>query len=103
MNNRNIILPVILMVLTAFAVAPVTALTSSCLLSVSSIPQGGDVIVDGSITGASPLTDIPVSCGMHTIDVQKSGYAPYTTNITVAEGGHQDVIANLRQHADRGR
>ncbi|MFA6332308.1 MAG: PEGA domain-containing protein [Methanoregula sp.] len=90
------------MLLAALAVVPVTALTGSCSLSVATIPQGGEVAVDGNVTGTSPLTDIPVSCGMHTIDVQKSGYAAYTTNVTVAEGRHQDVIANLRQLADRG-
>ena len=68
-----------------FLVMPVSAANESCSLSVASIPLGGDVFIDGSNYGNISVTNIPIACGFHTIDVQMDGYANYTATVNISE------------------
>lgn len=102
MNNRNT-LACILLGLAILLFIPIAAANQSCSLSVASIPQGGMVAIDGKNFGNTPLTDILLTCGPHTVGVQKGGYVPYNSSITISLGEHQDVIANLQKVPDRGQ
>ena len=82
---------------------PVSAANESCSLSVASIPLGGDVFIDGSNYGNISVTNIPIACGFHTIDVQMDGYANYTATVNISERTPGDTIASLQRLPDRDR
>jgi len=61
--------------------------TLSCnVLSVSSIPSGASVTVDGTPSGTTPLSLRAVTAGVHTVVLTLDGYNPFTTTVTVSPG-----------------
>ncbi|MGB7787898.1 PEGA domain-containing protein [Methanoregula sp.] len=102
-NHYYFIVAGFFIALMVFPITPVSAADISCSLSVASIPQGGDVLINGSNYGTIPVTDVPVACGLQTIGVQMDGYANYTSTISIDEGTHQDIIANLQRLPYRGQ
>lgn len=64
---------------------------------------GADVVVDGRVVGTSPgEIDIDVTAGVHTVTVQRDGYAPWEREIDVSADGETRVfVAPLER--DRGR
>jgi len=102
MQNRYVIATGFFITL-IFLLTPVSAANESCSLSVASIPQGGDVFISGTSYGNTPVTEIPIACGLQTISVLMDGYANYTTTVSIEEGTHQDIVANLQRLPDRGQ
>jgi hypothetical protein len=103
MQNRFIPVAGLLITLTALLITTVSATNVSCSLSVASIPQGSEVMIDGNYSGITPVTDVPVLCGSHTVRVDKNGYEYYSSNFSIEEGMHRDIIANLNRLPDRGK
>jgi hypothetical protein len=54
-------------------------------LSLQTYPWGA-VYVDGNFVGNSPLLDVRVAPGIHTIRVERQGYEPYLRELTVQPG-----------------
>jgi len=54
-------------------------------IEVHTIPQGASITIDGNMVGASDRT-IMVSAGPHQVQLQRSGYRPYSEQIVIAEG-----------------
>ena len=64
-------------------VAPAAA--PNVQITVTSNPPGADIELDGAYVGNTPST-IGVTVGDHTIDIQKSGFAPWERKIKVTSG-----------------
>ena len=64
-------------------------------LNVSSKPVGADVYVDGTKIGTSPDVFTNILEGTRNIELRKSGYAAYTTQVTVAEGKVSNLATTL--------
>jgi hypothetical protein len=65
-------------------------------VNVSSIPTGGDVLVDGEFVGNSPAA-LKLSPGKHAVTVKMSGYKDWSKEITVQSGSEVQLTANLEK------
>ncbi|MDD1687320.1 PEGA domain-containing protein [Methanoregula sp.] len=90
------------LILALLVITPVTATNVSGSLSITSIPEGGVVIINGTNYGNTPVMNIIVPSGTHIIEVRKDGYTTYNTTVNMTDGKHMDIIANLQHHPDRG-
>jgi beta-lactamase superfamily II metal-dependent hydrolase len=75
------------------SMAPTSSGTGS--LSVTSIPSGALVYVDGTFKGITPVTIQSISTGFHQIKVTRSGYKDYSTSVSVAGGKPLSISATL--------
>jgi hypothetical protein len=101
--KRTIILgSITLLVLSLVCSIPVAAVNSTCSLSVTSVPDGGVVSIDGLGYGFTPLIETGVSCGGHTVTVSHEGYDDFTTGIDFLAGMPENITANLRAKSDLG-
>jgi para-nitrobenzyl esterase len=65
-----------------------TAQTGS--ISVTSVPSGADISVDGVYAGKTPLVIRRVATGVRTVLISKQGYAPFEREVKVRQN---DIIA----------
>lgn len=68
---------------------------STGILSVSSIPTGAAILLDGEEKGVTPRTISGIEPGVHTLALEKEGYEPYTREVTVSTGKSTIVTATL--------
>jgi hypothetical protein len=71
---------------------------SSGKLSVTSVPDGADIEVDGNFVGNTP-SDIQVADGEHTISVKKSGFNDWERKLKVSSGSSVHLNAELEKVA----
>ncbi|MEI6842228.1 MAG: PEGA domain-containing protein, partial [Methanomicrobiales archaeon] len=65
-------------------------------ISVSSTPSGARIYLDGTDMGYyTPATLTEISVGSHAVVLKKSGYADYTTSVSVTAGQTASVSATL--------
>jgi len=83
-------------------IIPASAAHEPCSLTITSIPQGGDILIDDIQYARSPAIDIPVSCEVHAIGVRMDGYSDYASYVRFESGNHSDITADLRRLPDRG-
>jgi hypothetical protein len=76
--------------------APSAALTGK--LSVSSVPDGADIEVDGSFVGNTP-SDVQVVEGDHTVTVKKAGFKDWERKLKVSGGSSVHLNAQLEKVA----
>lgn len=65
-------------------------------LSITSMPNDADVLVDDRKVGATPYKGT-IIIGEHTVEVVKSGYSSVKENITIIQNQQQSVNAELKQ------
>jgi len=66
-------------------------------ISVSSVPAGAGVYLDGNDTGfTTPVTISTISTGTHTVRCSMAGYTDQSQSVTVTAGQTTDVVLNLR-------
>ena len=70
-------------------------------LIVDGSPLMADVAIDGVGVGQMPLSLDNLLVGEHKITVSKSGYQPYTTTVTIAEGKTATVNATLTKQTSQ--
>ena len=68
---------------------------------ITSSPAMADITLDGKLVGRTPLQLDNLLVGQHKITVSKSGYQPYTTTVTVAEGKTATVNATLTKQTSQ--
>jgi hypothetical protein len=73
--------------------APATA-----KLSVSSAPDGADIVVDGGFVGNTP-SDVQVPEGEHTVTVKKTGFKDWERRLKVSAGSNVRLNAELEKVA----
>ena len=103
MQDHSLIGAGFFIALAVLVVLPVSAADELCSISVISIPQGADVLIDNSSYGNTPVTDVPIPCGLHKISVETDGYSIFASSVSIEEGSHPEVIANLQRLPDRGQ
>ena len=67
-------------------------------LSVTSLPDGADIEVDGSFVGNTP-SDVQVADGEHTVAVKKTGYKDWERKLKVSSGSSVHLNAELEKAA----
>ena len=65
-------------------------------ISVSSVPEGAKVHVDGQLKGLTPIDGIEVSSGRHLLEVSHSFYAPVKQNVRLSRGDHLTRALELK-------
>ena len=81
---------------TAPAAAPVAAQLLNAKLSISSVPDGADIEIDGSFVGNTP-SDIEVAEGEHTITVKRAGFKDWERKLKVSGGSRVHLDAQLEK------
>ena len=64
-------------------------------ISLSTIPSGGDIYIDGVQVGTTPLIEHRVTIGEHRIKVVKDGFLDYEVTVTIRRNGHERINATL--------
>ena len=77
----------------SYAIPAPTPIVGS--VDITSSPAMADITLDGKAVGTTPLKLSSLLVGEHKITVSKSGYQPYTTTVTIAEGRAATVNATL--------
>ena len=65
-------------------------------LSVTSLPDGADIEVDGSFVGNTP-SDVSVADGEHTVSVKKTGFKDWQRKLKVSGGSSVHLNAELEK------
>jgi hypothetical protein len=65
-------------------------------LSVTSLPQGADIEVDGNFVGNTP-SDVQVADGEHTVSVKKAGFKEWQRKLKVSSGSSVHLSAELEK------
>ena len=77
---------------------------SKTTLSVDASLPGFRVVVDGREIGRTPLTDVEIAPGEHSIRVEKKNHKPYLKWITMDQGKSLSLYVDLAQEkAKKGR
>ncbi len=76
----------------------VPAAGSTGRLSVTSLPDGADIEVDGNFVGNTP-SDIQVADGEHTVSVKKTGFQGWERKLKVSGGSSVRLNAELEKAA----
>lgn len=77
---------------------PVTPSTGK--ISVSSVPDGADIEVDGNFVGNTP-SDVQVTEGDHTVVVKKAGFKDWGRKLKVSSGSNVHLSAELEKNPDQ--
>ena len=64
-------------------------------MSLSSVPAGAKIYLDGAYKGTTPKTISDVSVGYHTIELNKEGYQSWSTSVYVTSGDTETVSASM--------
>jgi hypothetical protein len=60
----------------------------------------GDVFIDGKRVGSTPQAFLPLPAGLHRVEVQRDGFRPYMTMVTIAPGDTSrltQIVLEVRQ------
>jgi len=63
-------------------------------ISITSIPAGADIEIDGVFLGNTP-SDLAIAEGKRVVRITKKGYQPYERTLQVQPGGSQRISAEL--------
>ncbi len=74
---------------------PTRTPVSTGFLSVSSIPSGATILLDGVAKGTTPKTISGIEPGVHALLLEKEGYTPYERDVTISAGRPTTVTATL--------
>ena len=83
----------------SYAIPAPTPIVGS--VDITSSPAMADITLDDKQVGTTPLKLSNLLVGQHKLTVSKSGYQPYTTTVTVAEGRTATVNATLTKQTSQ--
>lgn len=66
------------------------------ILSITSVPVGAEIIVDGGEAGRTPL-EVTVPAGRHEVEVVREGYFPETLQVDLIDGTVREMTVRLRK------
>lgn len=64
-------------------------------ISISSVPAGAKIYLDGEYKGTTPKTISDVSVGSHTLELNKEDYQSWSTSVYVTSGDTETVSASM--------
>lgn len=79
----------------AISIAAVISGQNIGYISVSTNPDGADVYIDGLSVGKSPVFDVKVAAGKHTVTAVKEGYIEAESSINVGVDAHEKWMPTL--------
>ncbi|MCQ8893621.1 MAG: PEGA domain-containing protein [Methanolinea sp.] len=74
---------------------PTVTPAKGCFLSISSVPSGATILLDGINRGQTSQTISGLDSGEHQVVLEKDGYAPYEKTVILSPGRPAFVVANL--------
>jgi len=75
--------------------SPTRTPVSTGFMSVSSIPSGATILLDGVAKGTTPGTISGIEPGVHALMLEKEGYTPYERDVSISAGRPTTVTATL--------
>jgi predicted secreted protein len=66
-------------------------------VQVNSNPQGGTIYLDGTAIAISPALLTVIPSGNHMVSIKKTGYMPYSANVTIKPGEKKFLYALLEK------
>ncbi len=79
--------------------APAPAAASSAKISITSVPDGADIEIDGNFAGNTP-SDLAVPEGERSIVVKKAGYKDWDRKMKVVAGSNIHLNAEMEKSAN---
>ena len=79
----------------AISIAAVISGQNIGYISVSTNPDGSDVYIDGLSVGKSPVFDVKVAAGKHTVTAIKEGFIEAESTISVGVDAHEKWMPTL--------
>jgi TolB-like protein len=79
----------------ALAMASAIAGGKSGRLTVTSSPEGAEVLIDGIVIGTTPVVEYRLSAGSHSVFVRKPGYESAERNATIRPGETERLSETL--------
>ncbi|MCD6360314.1 MAG: PEGA domain-containing protein [Armatimonadetes bacterium] len=70
------------------------------LLTVTSLPNGANVLMDGTPLGQTPVTNHRVPVGKHTLVISNSGYQTWRSRISILSEEQTEVSVALTKYED---
>lgn len=64
-------------------------------LSIVTNPVGCNVFINGELKGITPYENANIAVGTYTVRIEKEGYLPYTTDVTIKKGEKTEININL--------
>lgn len=80
---------------TSLAMASAIAGGKTGRVTVTSIPEGAEVLIDGIVVGKTPVVEHKLSAGSHSMFLRKSGYQEEEKTITVRESASERFSESL--------
>lgn len=62
--------------------------TSGALLTVTTVPEGATVMLDGAVIGQTPVESYPLAVQSYTLEIQKPGFVAQMMQIELGDGQH---------------
>jgi TonB family protein len=72
------------------------------LADIVSAPSGASVMLGGFLAGQTPLNNLEVLAGTHTIAIAKAGHETWSGQLVVEPGGHAQLSAELKPVSAKG-
>ncbi len=80
---------------TSLAMASAIAGGKTGLVTVTSSPEGAEILIDGIVVGKTPLVEYKVSTGSHSLFLRKSGYREEEKTINIRAGKTERYVETL--------
>lgn len=68
---------------------------ASTFLSIQTNPSECNVYINEELKGKTPYEEANISPGTYTLRLEKEGYLPYTTEVTIIKGNRNELSINL--------
>ena len=80
---------------TATVTLTLTRSQSGSGLSVTTVPSGATVYVDGTVYGVTPLTNVQLTTGQHALKLMMTGYVDHSQTFTITAGQTTSLTLTL--------
>jgi hypothetical protein len=64
-------------------------------ITIDASAANAEVFIDGALVGMTPVDDLALPAGAHSLEVRKDGFKRWTREIQVAPGGSSRFFAEL--------
>ncbi len=69
------------------------------LLSITTTPSGAKIALDGVFVGTTPMRNVEVSAGRHSVALSLAGFEPKVSSVTISPGKSEKVVKKLTKAA----
>ncbi|MEE2755276.1 MAG: PEGA domain-containing protein [Myxococcota bacterium] len=65
------------------------------LLTITSLPAGAEITLNGQVAGVSPVRRMPVDVGAYNVEIKLAGHVTQVLSVALAEGTHLEKTITL--------